>query len=80
MPIYEYICGDCDHAFEKLVPSSRAKPKCEKCGSSKLTRQFSTFAAHAGSSGMGPCHAADQCPAAAASHGAACAAGCPHAG
>lgn len=79
MPIYEYICDECGHAFEKLVPSSKSKPKCDKCGSGKLARQFSTFAAHGGTSAAG-CSSMDQCPAAAASEGAACGSGCcPHA-
>ncbi|MDP6636528.1 MAG: zinc ribbon domain-containing protein [Phycisphaerae bacterium] len=79
MPIYEYVCSKCGHAFEKLVPSSKTKPKCEKCGSAKLDRQFSTFAAHGGGAGAGACRSADQCPAAMVSQGAACGSGCPHA-
>ena len=79
MPIYEYICSKCGHAFEKLVPSSRTKPKCEKCGSAKLEKQFSTFAARAGASTAAACSSAAMCPAAAASRGAACGSGCPHA-
>ncbi|MBC8372070.1 MAG: zinc ribbon domain-containing protein [Planctomycetes bacterium] len=79
MPIYEYVCSKCGFAFEKLVPSSKSKPKCEKCGSPKLTRQFSTFAAHGGASGSLACRSADQCPAAVASGGGACASCCPHA-
>jgi putative FmdB family regulatory protein len=46
MPIYEYICVDCGEAFEALVANSRSKSSCPKCGSKKLSRQFSTFAAH----------------------------------
>ena len=45
MPIYEYIC-ECGHEFEILVANSRTKPQCPQCGSKKLSRQFSTFAAH----------------------------------
>jgi len=78
MPIYEYICSKCGHAFEKLVPSSKTKPKCEQCGSPKLERQFSTFAAHNGASATSSCAAAAQCPTAMASQGAACGSCCPH--
>ncbi|MCP4375286.1 MAG: zinc ribbon domain-containing protein [bacterium] len=79
MPIYEYICSQCGHAFEKLVPSSKSKPQCDNCGSPKLDRQFSTFSAHGGGSGSSACRSADQCPAAMASGGSACGSGCPHA-
>ncbi len=44
MPIYEFICEECEHAFEKLVPSSRARIHCPRCESRKVTKQFSTFA------------------------------------
>jgi len=80
MPIYEYICSDCGHAFEKLAPSSKTRPKCDECGSSKLEKQFSTFAARAGASAPAGCASAAMCPAAAASQGSACGSGgCPHA-
>ncbi len=44
MPIYEFVCDECDHTFEKLVSSSRARVHCPRCESSKVTKQFSTFA------------------------------------
>jgi putative FmdB family regulatory protein len=44
MPIYEYVCEACDHAFEKRVPSSRTKVRCPACDSPRVARQFSTFA------------------------------------
>ena len=79
MPIYEYVCSKCGHAFEKLASSSKSKPKCEKCGSAKVARQFSTFAAHGGSIDSFACGSGDKCQAAVASHGAACGSGCPQA-
>ena len=45
MPIYEYICRDCGHAFEKLVPRAGTAVDCEKCSSSKVEKQVSVFAA-----------------------------------
>lgn len=50
MPIYEYICADCGHAFEDFVQSSsdRKTPACPKCDSHKAARQFSLFAAREG--------------------------------
>ena len=44
MPIYEFSCDACAHAFEKRVASSRSRVLCPKCESAKVTRQFSTFA------------------------------------
>jgi putative FmdB family regulatory protein len=44
MPIYEFICDACAHAFEKRVPSNRSRVVCPKCESAKVTKQFSTFA------------------------------------
>lgn len=46
MPMYEYTCGACNHAFEKLSKISEADqatcPKCEK----PATRQLSRTAFH----------------------------------
>ncbi|HAU38907.1 MAG TPA: zinc ribbon domain-containing protein [Phycisphaerales bacterium] len=55
MPIYEYSCENCGRQLELLVSSSRVKPACPHCSSKRLTRKFSTFAAHSGS-------AQPQCP------------------
>ncbi|MBI2116194.1 MAG: zinc ribbon domain-containing protein [candidate division NC10 bacterium] len=44
MPIYEFICDECAHAFEKRVPSSRSRVACPECESAKVTKQFSRFA------------------------------------
>jgi putative FmdB family regulatory protein len=44
MPIYEYICQACEHAFEKRVASSQARVRCPACESGRVARQFSTFA------------------------------------
>jgi putative FmdB family regulatory protein len=44
MPIYEFICDECAHAFEKRVASSRSRVACPNCESVKVTKQFSTFA------------------------------------
>ncbi|GMT41801.1 MAG: hypothetical protein IEMM0002_0212 [bacterium] len=47
MPIYEFICGQCSHSFEELRLSSSdfKKISCPKCGSRKVSKEFSTFAA-----------------------------------
>ncbi|HNX27212.1 MAG TPA: zinc ribbon domain-containing protein [Phycisphaerae bacterium] len=61
MPIYEYTCENCGKDFEKLVSSSAAKPLCPECGSKKVQRRFSTFAAHGGGA-AGKCPSASSCP------------------
>ena len=43
MPIFEYICQECQHEFEALV-FGRDKANCPKCQSQKLTPQLSVFA------------------------------------
>ena len=43
MPIFEYVCQDCENRFEMLVNGS-AKPKCPTCASAKLEQQYSAFA------------------------------------
>jgi len=45
MPLYEYHCETCDHAFETLVRSSSDVPRCPKCGDERVTKQFSVPAA-----------------------------------
>ena len=43
MPIYEYICNECGHAFEKMTSIANAdKTACEKSGKS-TQRQLSVF-------------------------------------
>jgi len=69
MPIYEYTCGGCGRDVELLVTSHSAKPACPECGSKKLAKKFSTFAAHQASppSPCGQnrtCANAARCPAA----------------
>ena len=44
MPIYEYVCEQCTHAFEKRVTSTRTRVRCPECESGQVTRQFSTVA------------------------------------
>ena len=53
MPIFEYVCEECQHRFEALV-FGREKTVCPKCEGKKLTRQLSVFAVSAkGSSAAG---------------------------
>jgi len=50
MPIFEYVCGDCQHRFETLVTGAR-QPGCPACQSQTLEKQFSVFAAVSSSGG-----------------------------
>ncbi|HSB11930.1 MAG TPA: zinc ribbon domain-containing protein [Blastocatellia bacterium] len=43
MPIFEYICKQCDQRFEKLVQGSSAV-ECPACKGTKLEKQLSVFA------------------------------------
>ena len=46
MPIYEFHCGSCERDSEVLVRSSNWEgSKCPHCGSTKLAKKFSVFAA-----------------------------------
>ncbi len=65
MPIYEYACSACGHAFEHLARTLADKPaKCPVCGAKKLSKQFSTFApAAATPKGCGSCANESSCPA-----------------
>jgi putative FmdB family regulatory protein len=43
MPIFEYICTECQHQFEALV-FGQQKAECPKCQSKRLEQQLSVFA------------------------------------
>ena len=43
MPIYEYICQDCEMQFEALVTGG-GQPHCPECDSARLEQQYSSFA------------------------------------
>ena len=44
MPIFEYICKDCDHSFEALVRGEN-RATCPKCQGENLGQRFSVFSA-----------------------------------
>ncbi|MGC9454321.1 MAG: FmdB family zinc ribbon protein [Phycisphaerae bacterium] len=47
MPIFEYRCRECGHVTSFLEKAdSRRKHPCEKCGSTKTEKAFSTFSAN----------------------------------
>jgi putative FmdB family regulatory protein len=50
MPIYEYVCDDCNAQFEKIVINRQQEISCPKCSSNKATIQLSVFSSAAGGS------------------------------
>ncbi len=52
MPIFEYVCSNCNHEFEALVYGNQ-KAECPKCRGKKLTTQLSVFAVSSKSSSAG---------------------------
>src|SRR3981189_2688736 len=50
MPIYEYICEDCQTHFEKIVLNKVQEIACPKCAGKKNAIQLSVFSAANGSS------------------------------
>ncbi len=50
MPIYEYICEDCQTHFEKIVLNKTQEIACPKCAGKKNAIQLSVFSAANGSS------------------------------
>lgn len=52
MPIYEYVCEECDTRFERIVLNKQQEIACPKCASKKASLQLSVFAtANGGSNG-----------------------------
>lgn len=47
MPLYEYVCADCEERFEALRPmrDADAPIACPRCGSERTSRGISLFAA-----------------------------------
>ena len=50
MPIYEYICEDCQTHFEKIVLNKTQEIACPNCAGKRNTLQVSVFSAANGSS------------------------------
>jgi putative FmdB family regulatory protein len=45
VPIYEYVCMQCESHFEELVRGDQ-QVACPDCSATNVSRQFSTFAVH----------------------------------
>lgn len=46
MPLFEFVCTDCNQPFEELLRSSSAiaEVTCPTCGSPQVKKKLSTFA------------------------------------
>lgn len=53
MPIFEYVCAECGHRFEKLVRSMsrEGEIRCPECGCESVHKAISVFGLGGGSSG-----------------------------
>lgn len=63
MPIYEYRCRNCGNEFELLrrLSDSDDDVECEKCGTRKVERLISAFAASGVSNDVGLSGSASAC-------------------
>ncbi len=69
MPIYEYVCDDCQTQFEKIVMNKQQEIACPKCASKKATIQLSVFATSGNGSSSAPSRSSN-------GGGACCGGGC----
>jgi putative FmdB family regulatory protein len=51
MLIYEFVCDECGHEFEKILSFSAASPACASCGAGNVERQMGRPAIHFKGSG-----------------------------
>ena len=53
MPIYEYVCGNCQEKFEKLVRmgASEEEIECPRCSGHEVKKALSVFSTTGASSG-----------------------------
>jgi putative FmdB family regulatory protein len=54
MPIYEYVCDECETQFERIVLNKTQEIACPKCAGTKNTLQLSVFAAPNGNGNGAP--------------------------
>jgi putative FmdB family regulatory protein len=51
MPVYEYLCKNCETKFEELIREGESLlAHCPKCGAQEVNRLLSLFAATSGGS------------------------------
>ncbi|GAB6061585.1 MULTISPECIES: FmdB family zinc ribbon protein [Deferrisoma] len=52
MPLYDFVCEACGHAFEALARPGEVPP-CPRCGAADARRKLSAFAIGGGGGGGG---------------------------
>ena len=64
MPIYTYMCKNCNEKFELLVGMTYEKTelKCKQCGSKNIERTFEAFSVGKGNSSAGSSCPTGTCP------------------
>ena len=64
MPIFEYVCAECGHRFEKLVLSARRAKDicCPVCCSATVNKAISSFGVASSSGSVGTASAANCAP------------------
>jgi putative FmdB family regulatory protein len=75
MPIYEYVCEECDTRFERIVLNKREEIACPKCASKKASIQLSVFATSTGN-GNGASAKSSSFPGGNSGGGSCCGGGC----
>jgi putative FmdB family regulatory protein len=66
MPLYEYVCRDCETGFEMLVRRFGDEVACPSCASVRVDKQLSVFAVASSPSpsfascGAAPCGAGER--------------------
>jgi putative FmdB family regulatory protein len=73
MPIYEYVCDDCQTQLEKIVFNKQQEIACPKCASKKASLQLSVFATSNGSSNAATARSSTSFP---GGGGGCCGGGC----
>ena len=53
MPVYEYVCPDCQQAFERYVQRWSEAVSCPSCAGTRVEKQLSTFSMAGGGSSAG---------------------------
>jgi len=76
MPIYEYICDECDTQFERIVLNKTQEIACPKCAGKKNSIQLSVFSAPSGNGNGASARPSGPEPSTGGGGGGCCGGGC----
>lgn len=78
MPIYDFLCRECEHRFDDLVSADAVdRAACPQCTSGDVVKLYAPFAVHtSGDAGGMPLPASCAAPAGGARSGGCCGGGC----